>query len=222
MFEETIHLEPKSSIGYALAALAYLQQTSQYADTQSVNLLNRARELAEQALALEDVTGLADLVLAHVYLRENKHEKALAAAERTVLARPSCDAAFAVKAEVLNYLGKSTEAIGLAKFAMRLAPVYPSYYPAVLSAAYYGSSRFQEALDAAEVSFEADPNNLDALLLMVAANSALGRYDQAQKAVNNLRSIRPEFTIDTFATNHPYKDLKSLEKMVSQLKRAGL
>jgi hypothetical protein len=57
---------------------------------------------------------------------------------------------------------------------------------------------------------------------MVAANSALGRYDQAQKAVNNLRSIRPEFTIDTFATNHPYKDLKSLEKMVSQLKRAGL
>jgi TolB-like protein/class 3 adenylate cyclase/tetratricopeptide (TPR) repeat protein len=222
MFEETIHLEPKSSIGYALAALAYLQQTSQHADTQSVHLLNRARELAEQALALEDVTGLADLVLAHVYLREKKHEKALAAAERTVLARPSCDAAFAVKAEVLNYLGKSTEAIGLAKFAMRLAPVYPSYYPAVLSAAYYGSSRFQEALDAAEVSFEADPNNLDALLLMVAANSSLGRYDQAQKAVNNLRSIRPEFTTDTFATNHPYKDLKSLEKMVSLLKQAGL
>jgi adenylate cyclase len=222
MFEETIHLEPKSSIGYALAALAYLQQTSQHADTQSVHLLNRARELAEQALALEDVTGLADLVLAHVYLRENKHEKALAAAERTVLARPSCDAAFAVKAEVLNYLGKSTEAIGLAKFAMRLAPVYPSYYPAVLSAAYYGSSRFQEALDAAEVSFEADPNNLDALLLMVAANSSLGRYDQAQKAVNNLRNIRPEFTTDTFATNHPYKDLKSLEKMVSLLKQAGL
>jgi adenylate cyclase len=64
MFEETIHLEPNSSIGYALAALAYLQQTSQHANTQSVHLLNRARELAEKALALEDVTGLADLVLA--------------------------------------------------------------------------------------------------------------------------------------------------------------
>ena len=31
-FEETIHLEPNSSVGYALAALAYLQHASQIAD----------------------------------------------------------------------------------------------------------------------------------------------------------------------------------------------
>ena len=143
--------------------------------------LDRAAELAEQALQLKDDTGLADLVLANIYLRKNKHEEALAAAERTVLARPSCDAAFTAKAEVLNYLGRPAEAISLAQFAMRLAPVYPSYYPAVLSAAYYGCSRFEEALDAAKISFQADPNNLEALLLIVAANGALGRSEQAQR-----------------------------------------
>lgn len=222
MFEETIHLEPDSSIGYALGALAYLQHASQSVDKDTPYLLGRATELAEQALKLEDVTGLADLVLAHVYLRNKKHEKALAAAERSVLARPSCDAAFAAKAEVLNYLGKPVEAIGLAKFAMRIAPVYPSYYPAVLSAAYYGCNRFKEALDAAEISFEADPNNLDALLLIVAANAALGRPEQAQEAAHRVRILKPEFTIENFATNHPYKDRNHLEKMVSQLKQSGL
>jgi len=123
---------------------------------------------------------------------------------------------------VLNYLGRPAEAIGLAQFAMRLAPVYPSYYPAVLSAAYYGCSRFEEALDAAKISFEADPNNLDALLLIVAANGALGRSKQSQEAARKILILKPDFTIETFTINHPYKDRSRLENMISQLQRAGL
>lgn len=221
-FEETIHLEPNSSIGYALAALAYLQRASQVEDKDASYQLDRAVNLAEQALQLKDDTGLADLVLANIYLRKNRHEEALSAAERTVLARPSCDAAFTAKAEVLNYLGRPAEAIGLAQFAMRLAPVYPSYYPAVLSAAYYGCSRFEEALEAAKISFEADPNNINALLLIVAANGALGRSKQAQEAAHEVLTLKPDFTIDTFAINHPYKERSRLENMILQLQRAGL
>jgi adenylate cyclase len=222
MLEETISLEPESSVGYALAALAYLQQASQSTNKDAPYLLDRAAELAEKALQLKDVTGLADLVLAHIYLRHKEHEKALSAAESSVLARPSCDAAFTAKAEVLNYLGRPAEAIGLAQFAMRLAPVYPSYYPAVLSAAYYGCSRFEEALDAAEISLEADPNNLDALLLTVAANEALGRTERAQEAARKVLNLKPDFTIETFAVNHPYKDHRHLEEMTSRLRQAGL
>jgi len=222
MFEETIHLEPESSVGFALAALAYLQHASRSAENDAPHLLDRAAELAEQALRLNDVTGLADLVLANIYLRNKEHEKALAAAERSVLARPSCDAAFTAKAEVLNYLGRSSEAIGLAQFAIRLAPVYPSYYPAVLSAAFYGSDKFEEALDAAEISIETDPNNLDALLLIVAANASIGRLESAREAACKVLLLKPDFSIETFAKNHPYKDQSQLEKMISKLQQAGL
>ena len=119
-------------------------------------------------------------------------------------------------------LGRSAEAIGLAKFAMRLAPVYPSYYPAVLSAAYFGSNRFEEALDAAEISIETDPNNLDALLLIAAANAALGRLEIAKEAARKVLTLKPDFSIETFAKNHPYKDQSQLEKMIFQLQQAGL
>lgn len=222
MFEETIRLEPESSVGYALAALAYLQQASQGTTKEAPRLLDRAAELAEKALRLQDVTDLADLVLAHVYLRRKEHEKALSAAESSVLARPSCDAAFTAKAEVLNYLGRPAEAIGLAQFAMRLAPVYPAYYPAVLAAAYYGCGRFEEALDAARISLEADPNNLDALLLTVAANTALGRSGQAQEAARKVLGLKPDFTIESFAVTHPYQDHRRLEEMTFRLQQAGL
>jgi adenylate cyclase len=119
-------------------------------------------------------------------------------------------------------LGRPAEAIGLAQFAMRLAPVYPSYYPAVLSAAYFGSSRFEEALEAANISIEADTNNLDALLLIVAANAALGRLELAKEAARKVMILKPDFTIETFAKNHPYKDRSQLQKMISNLQQAGL
>ncbi len=221
MFEETIRLEPASSIGYALAALAYLHNASQSANGDTPSLLGRAAELAEEALRLKDVTGLADLVLAHIYLRNKEHEKALAAAERSMLARPSCDAAFTVKAQVLNYLGRPAEAVGLAQFAMRLAPVYPAYYPAVLAAAYYGCGRYEEALDAAGISLEVDPDNLDALLLAAAANAVLGRLEQAKEAAGKVLILKPDFTVETFDVNHPYKDRQQLDDMVSRLRQAG-
>jgi tetratricopeptide (TPR) repeat protein len=220
--KKTIRLEPESSVGYALAALAYLQQASQGMNNNAPRLLDRAAELAQEALRLKDVSGLADLVLAHVYLRRKEHEKDLSAAESSVLARPSCDAAFTAKAEVLNYLGRPAEAIGLAQYAMRLAPVYPAYYPAVLAAAYYGCGRFAEALDAAQISLEADPSNLEALLLTVAANAALERLEQAQEVARQVLGLKPGFTIESFAVTHPYKDRCHLEEMTSRLQQAGL
>ena len=74
------------------------------------------------------------LMLAQIYLLQKDHAKALAEAELAVLARPSCDGSYVAKANILNYLGRPAEAIELAKFAMRLTPVYPVYYPAVLAA----------------------------------------------------------------------------------------
>jgi tetratricopeptide (TPR) repeat protein len=91
-----------------------------------------------------------------------------------------------------------------------------------LAAAYYGCGRFEEALDAARFSLEADPNNLDALLLTVAANSALGRSGQAQEAARKVLGLKPDFTIESFAVTHPYKDHRRLEEMTFRLQQAGL
>ena len=222
MFEETIRLEPDSSLGYALAAWAYWFELLQKEGQAEPHLRQRAIQLADQALQMKDITGMPEMVMAQIHLHNKEHDKALAASEKAVLARPSCDASYALKANILNYVGRPEQAIDLARFAMRLSPVFPSFYPAVLAASYYGSGMFEDALAAADVALQVDPENLDALIFDVAANVALNRSDGARTAVENIRKAKPDFSLQRFAKRQPYKDSQDLEQLVDRLKQAGL
>jgi len=178
--------------------------------------------LARQALELEDVTGLPHLMMAQIHLFKGEHEKALAESEQAVLARPSCDASYALKAHILNYLDRPAAARDLARYAIRLTPVYPPFYPAVLAAAYYGSGQYEEAVAAAEEVLASDRDNLDALLVLTGAKSALGQTDAARRVAHRVRRIKPDFTLDKFAAGQPYKDPQTLEQVLAMLRKAGL
>lgn len=78
--------------------------------------------------------------MAYVYLSDREYDRAMTEASLAVSDRPSCPASYSLKANVLNYLGRSDDAIELAQYAMRLTPVHPPMYPAILASAYYGAA----------------------------------------------------------------------------------
>lgn len=222
MFEETIRLEPESPLGYALAAWAHWWAVFRDQSDDVALSLERATELAREALELEDVTGLPHLMMAQIHLFKGEHEKALTESEQAVLARPSCDASYALKAHILNYLGRPAEAIELARYAIRLTPVYPTFYPAVLAAAYYGCGQYEEAVAAAEEILASDSDNLDALLVLTCAQAVLDQTDAARRVAYRVRRVKPDFTLDKFAANQPYKNPQTLEQILAMLRKAGL
>ena len=222
MFEEMIRLEPDSFLGYSVGAWAYWWGIFKDASADKSRDLNRVQDLVSKAQVLGDDTGMADLAIAHIHLLNGDHEKALAAAEQALLTRPSCDVSFAVKASILNYLGRPEEAIPLARFAIRLSPVYPSYYPTILGYAYYHCGKYEKAREAAEVSIKADPGNLEALILMTAIHVAMGAMEQAQKTVSTIKDIHPEFSLTAFAANHPYQNQKHLDQILTHLNQVEL
>jgi adenylate cyclase len=222
MFEEMIRLEPDSFLGYSVGAWAYWWGIFKDASVDKSRDLKRVQVLVSKAQALGDDTGMADLAMAHIHLLNKDHEKALAAAEQAVLNRPSCDVSFAVKASVLTYLGRPDEAIPLARFAIRLSPVYPSYYPTILGYAYYHCGKFKEAREAAEVSIEADPTNLEALILITAIHVVMGAMEQARKTARSIINIHPGFSLTAFAANHPYQDQKHLDQILTHLNQTEL
>jgi TolB-like protein len=222
LFEETMRLEPGSSFGYVMAAWAHWWSVAQGLSENIDFSLERATELARKAMDLDDFTGLSHLVMAEVDLFNREHDKALAAAEKAVIARPSCDISFVAKASILIYLGRATEAIDLAKFAIRLAPVSPPFFQATLAAAYYGSGRYDDAIAAAKKAMQSDQNNLDALLILAGANAALDRREEASKAASEIKRIKPDFTLQLYADTQPYKAPETLEQVITMLQRAGL
>jgi adenylate cyclase len=202
-FEDTMQLEPESCFGYAMAAWAHWWAVGQGFSEDTALSLQRAAELSRKAMDLEDFTGLPHLIMAQIHLFNREHDKALEAVEDAVLARPSCDLSFVTKANILTYLGRSSEAIELAKFAIRLSPVYPPFFQTILAAAYYGSGRYEEAIAAAEDTLKSDRENLDAFLILSGA-------------------IQPDFTLQKYAETQRYKDPQTLKQVVSMLQKAGL
>ena len=222
MFEETIRLEPEASFGYAMAAWAHWWAVAQGL-TENVSVtLEQAADLAGRAMDLDDFTGLSHLVMAEIDLFNRQHDKALAAAEKAVIARPSCDLSFVAKANILTYLGRAAEAIDLAKFAIRLAPVSPPFFQVVLAAAYYGSGQYAEAIAAATEAVKADRNNLAAFLILAGANIELNRPEASQKAAAEVRRITPDFSLEKYAATQPYKDPAKLQQIIRTLQNAGL
>ncbi len=222
MFEETMRLEPESSFGYALAAWAHWWSADQGLSENVALSLERAIELARKAEDLEDFTGLPHLVMAQIHLFKRDHDKALEAAEKAVLARPSCDLSYIAKANILTYLGRPTEAIDLAKYAIRLAPVYPPFFQKALAAAFYGSGQYEAAIESAKKVLENDKDDLDSLLILAGANAALDRPEQASKAATEVKRVKPDFSLKKYAATQPYRDPKILERVTTMLKRAGL
>ena len=222
LFEETMRLEPESSFGYALAAWAHWWSVDQGLSEDTALSLERAIELARMAEDLEDFTGLSNLVMAQIHLYKHEHDMALEAAQKAVLARPSCDLSYVAKANILTYLGRPTEAIDLAKFAIRLAPVYPPFFQKTLAAAFYGNGQYEKAIASAKKVLESDNDNLDAFLILASAYAAIGEHKEAFKAATEVKRIKPDFSLKNYAETQPYSDSKVLDQITSMLQRAGL
>jgi TolB-like protein len=222
LFEEIVRLEPESPVGYAAGALAYWVEAISGLSEDPSRSFNRATELAHQAIRLDDVTGYANLVLAHVHLVRREYDEAISEATNAVIYRPSCPAAYTIKASVLTYLDQADEAVDFAQYAMRLTPVHPPMYPAVLASAYYGCDRFEEAAAAAKNSVELEGVDLSPYLYLAASCAAIGRMVEAHRTASEVREKEPNFTLAGFSQTQPYKNAKILDLLITRLKDAGL
>jgi TolB-like protein len=212
LFEEVIRLEPESPLGYASAALAYWAEAGFGRVVKGSSAMEHAAELARQALALGDTTGYAHLIMALVHLANRAYEEAMAQATEGVAARPSCNGAFAIKSSVLNFLGRPREAIEFAQYAVRLTPVYPAEFPAVLAAAYHDSGRYDEAVAAAEASLRLRQDDIDPLLILAAARGVAAKVQDLDRS----------FHLAEFAETQPYRNPLDLERLLGRLREAGL
>ena len=222
MYKEAISLDPDYAMAYLRLSATHLMDLL-YGSTKSPKRsLERAEELVQKALALDDSLAEAYSFLGRIYLTKRQHEKAIAEGERALALAPNSAFIHAALAFSLYYAGRPEEAIGLYKKAIRLNPIPRSWYLSGLGAAYRLTGRYEEAISAYKKALHRAPDSLFAHLGLASAYNLLGREEEARAEAEEVLRIDPKFSLDHLAKSLFFKNQADTELVIDSLRKAGL
>lgn len=182
--------------------------------------LSRARAYTDAAMQLDSANADAHCVQALTQLAAGHHEEALREARRAVELGPNSADIAAFMSLVFNFCGQPAEALIQITRAMRLSPIYPSWYLGDLGFANRLLGRFDDAIAALQEYGRRSPGfgHID-LVIIYQQNGGL---DDAKAHAKQLLTARPDFAIDAWKDTQFYSNLASLSADVAALQAAGL
>ncbi len=221
MYEKAIKLD--SRYGAAYASLGFLYFWAWYWQwNPDPGTLDRALQLEQQAVALDDSLPTSHMALGAFYLWKRQFDHATAEGERAIALDPNRAAAYLWMGVILNYTGKPAEAIGLAEKAMRLDPWNRDLYIVDVGAAYTMMGRYADAIPPLKRHLDRAPNNLGAHVYLAMDYIELGREEEARAEAAEVLRINPNFSLELFKQRVPAKDQTWLKRRLADLRRAGL
>jgi TolB-like protein/DNA-binding winged helix-turn-helix (wHTH) protein/Flp pilus assembly protein TadD len=219
MYEKALALDPQYAGAYAALGWTYFFDWGFHWNHEPQNL-ERAFELAQKAVVLDDSLPDGHLLLGQVYMQKKQPEQALAEAERAIALAPNHGDGYALLATILSFTGKPQEAIQMAEKAVRLNPNLG--FLSELGHAYCLAGRYEEAIATLKQVLSRNPNLLHAQLILAIAASEAGQEEEAQAAAAEVLRINPKFSLEVHKERAPLKDPARLERHIVALHRAGL
>ncbi len=200
MFERAVDRDPAYSQAHAWLACG-LGQAMAYRPQEYDALLDQAETAAQRGLELDACDSECLRILAQIAMLRGNLELAVRHQERGLFLNPNDDRSLCAMGEFLSFWGRSKEAEGWIRKAMRLNPYHPPRYWSHLARVLFHLGRFQEALDALK---NIRTPRVRELAYQVAASHALGDKRLTQQSVDALREAKPSFDPARFVEALPY------------------
>ena len=220
--EESIKLDPNYSYSYNILAMVHIMDVWLGLSKSPRQSLDQAIELLEKSIAIYEDSDLAYSLFCHIYAMKRQFEKSLAAGQKAIELNPNSDSAYDYLAQTLRWVGKSEEAIKLHQEAMRLCPFPPAGYYLNLGHAYCAAGRCEEAIKEYKKTLHLTPNHFIALWGLSVCYGLLGQEEESREAAAEMMKINPNFTINAWKTNSPYKNRDLVERWAEVLRKAGV
>src|SRR5262249_22073414 len=141
----------------------------------SARSLDRAYEMAREAVTTDESNARAHSELGFVYLYQKKRENALMELQRALALNPN-DADIMAELSAVEAYANPEKALDLIRDAMRLNPHYPDWYLWYLGDAYYALKRYREVIEAVELM----RNPTLGRRLLAASYAQLGKLQEAR------------------------------------------
>jgi adenylate cyclase len=222
MFEKAIELDQKYAGAYAGLGQTYWLDWFYQWNRDRTQSLERAFELGQQAIALDDSLSFPHRLLSQVYLWRKQHDQAIAEAERAITLDPNNADGYVNLGSILVNARQPEEGIKLSEKAMRLNPRYPPLYLLNLGAAYREAGRCEEALVLLKKVLILNPNFGPAHLNLAACYAELDRLEEARSEMAEVLRVNPYASLEVFKQIAPYQNPADLERFLDALRKAGL
>ena len=221
LFVKALDLDPDYPLAYVGLGWAHLQSWQFLWSTDPAGL-ERARELAERAIALDDTLANAQCLLAQVYVWRKEHDRAIAHAERAVALAPNDADGYETLSDVLAWSGKPEDSIRVIRAAMRLNPHYPYSYLWELGHASYLTRHLPDAAEALSKVVQENRNFLGAQAYLAATYDEMGREKEARQAWDRTRALSPGASLASIRERLPYRRAADLDRFLTAARKAGL
>jgi len=131
-----------------------------------------------------------------LHLLQGEVEEALAGLWRDLQTNPNSASGNALVGLLLMYTGKAEESIAYYQRAMRLSPMYTSWYPGSLGDAYRLLGRYEEAIASLNSYIEREPEDVRVARVRLAATlMQAGREDEARAVAKETLRLKPDFSV---------------------------
>lgn len=224
-FRRAIELDPNFAAAYARLSYAMVISAIYFDAGDVPALLDEALRLAKISTRLDPDDAVGRFALGRVYLARGEYDRSLGELRVAIDLNPGMAQAYCGLGDSLAYAGEVDRAMDCFNEAVRISPSDP-YRWAFLS---YGATAllfrgdFEEAVSWASRA-ESVPNaHFWATAIKASALGHLGRTEEAQRAVGELRGRHPGISCDYVRERLFYlRDSAQVDRYVSGLAKAGL
>jgi adenylate cyclase len=213
MFEHAIESDPGYAVAHAWLACG-LGQAMAYQPDEYDALLNGAQAAAERGLELDPSDSECLRILAQIAMLRRNLELAMRHQEQGLFLNPNDDRSVCAMGEFLSFAGRSREAEGWVRKAMRLNPYHPPRYWSHLARVLFHLGRRREALDALQ---NIRGPRVRELAFQVAASFELGEQEEVRKNIAALRKAAPDFQVERFVRSLPYEHEGDRQQLLDAL-----
>jgi TolB-like protein/Tfp pilus assembly protein PilF len=222
LFERAIEADPRFARAYAALsvnhAVAYRRGWAGEPD----KTLELAVDLAQKAASLDNSSPHILWALGYSYLFRKEYQKAIDSLEKAIHIAPSFADGYALLALINNNLGRYEQAAEKIRKAMAINPVYTFEYPYLLGWAYYGASRYEQAIEILSKAIERNESALAPHLFLAASYIGLDQQDDAEWEIEQIRVIDPEYSTSKYESMARMANEDELNRFLNDLRKAGL
>jgi len=220
LLRQALRLDPHYAAAYAALAETYHIAASMGWAESPVESLDRAEEMANKALSLDETEVRSHIILGRIHIFHHRFERAMAEMDRAITINPNDANGLAGRGNALMWMGRTNDAIEALEAAQRIDPEMNAIDRFALSLAYYLNRRYDASIEQAELNLRGTAGANFSRNVLAAAYAQQNRPEDAARVAAMIRRLDPTFDPRTFGSK--FLNPADFEHLRDGFRKAGL